>query len=103
MVGVIGGSMLIYSASRPGENGELSKAHQWIDQLRTKDQAKWEERNTLRTEIFEQAAYDKNLFKTVPKRDFEYRTPEYVEAKGFSGNRATTPPRSGVGVCMVCM
>lgn len=76
-LGAIGGSILVYNISRKGESGEPSTVHRWMEQLEsTNHQAKWAERNTMRTDVFERIAEDKNIFKTVPKRDFEYRTPE---------------------------
>lgn len=77
-LGAIGFSMLVYNVSRPGENGDTSALRRWINKTINDGIPKWEVRNTLRTDVLEQAAQDKNLFKTVAKRDMTYRTPEYV-------------------------
>lgn len=79
-LGAIGFSMATYTVSRPGKDGELSSLAKWIDGLRADYQHTWEERNTLRTNIKDQAAADRHTFQTVEKsRGFELRMPEYVD------------------------
>lgn len=67
--------MFMYSVSRD----EKSSLARWIDSYRSESQKTWEYRNTLRSDIKEQAARDKHLFSTSQKDPgFELRTPEYV-------------------------
>lgn len=76
-LGAIGSSMAIYGISRPSEDGAPSALHKWIDDYRQAEAPKWAERNTLRTDIFDQAAADRHMFASVEKkRSFHYRTPE---------------------------
>ncbi|CAN8098680.1 unnamed protein product [Discula destructiva] len=93
-LGAIGASMLVYNISRPSEDGEPSALRRWIDQTRQAGLPKWEERNTLRTDFYDQAAQDKNLFKSVQKRDFQYRTPELLN----SGCPNNVPAGHGVNL-----
>lgn len=74
-LGAIGLSMFMYSVSRD-ENSSLYK---WVDSFRAESQKTWEYRNTLRSDLKEQAARDKHLFQTSQKDEgYELRTPEYV-------------------------
>jgi hypothetical protein len=74
--------MFAYSISRPGANGEPSSFSKWLSQFDYFNH--WEARNTLRTELLEQAAHDKHLFLNAGKSTHvELKTPEYVR----------TPPR----------
>jgi hypothetical protein len=67
--------MFVYSISRD-EKSSLAK---WIDSYRAESQKTWEHRNTLRTDISEQAARDRHLFTTSQKDPgYELRTPECV-------------------------
>lgn len=67
--------MFMYSISRD----EKSSLARWIDSYRSESQKTWEYRNTLRSDIKEQAARDKHLFSTSQKDPgYELRTPEYV-------------------------
>lgn len=76
-LGAIGSSMLIYGISRPSEDGEPSALHKWTDGFRQAETPKWAERNTLRTDMYDQAAADRHMFGSVEKRkSFQYRTPE---------------------------
>lgn len=78
-LGAIGSSMAIYNISRPSEDGEPSTMHKWISSFRQAEMPKWVERNNLRTDIFDQVAADRHMFKSVEKaKGFQYRTPEYV-------------------------
>lgn len=68
--------MFIYSFSRD-ENSALVDA---VKNIQIGGQKTWEERNTMRTDLIEQAAADKHMFQTVEKRrGFDLRTPEYVD------------------------
>lgn len=74
-LGAAGLSMFMYSISRD-EKSSLAK---WIDSYRAESQKTWEYRNTLRSDLKEQAARDKHLFSTSQKdQGYELRTPEYV-------------------------
>lgn len=74
-LGAIGLSMFAYSISRD-ENSSLAK---WIDSFRAESQQTWEYRNTLRSDLKDQAARDRHLFATSQKDPgYELRTPEYV-------------------------
>ncbi|KAI1374113.1 hypothetical protein F4677DRAFT_447759 [Hypoxylon crocopeplum] len=68
-------SYIGYSISRPGPDGEPSSVTKW---LRNFDYFNdWEIRNTLRTNIIEQAAHDKHLFLNSGKNPHvELKTPE---------------------------
>ncbi|KAF3769224.1 hypothetical protein M406DRAFT_355219 [Cryphonectria parasitica EP155] len=80
-LGALGLSMFTYSISRPGKEGEASKLSQWIDSYRAQSQQTWEQRNTLRTDLKEQAAADRHLFNTVEKsKAFDLRTPELINS-----------------------
>jgi hypothetical protein len=77
-VGLVPASMFFYSISRPGKDGSPSSLTQWLkgfEYFRAED----EERNTLRTELMEQAANDKHLFLTARKNPtVDLKMPEYV-------------------------
>lgn len=92
-LGALGSAMALYSISRPSENGEPSAMHKWIDSFRQAEMPKWAERNTLRTDIFDQAAADRHLFVSVQKaQGFQYRTPEYVKANAQLRNLLESIP-----------
>ncbi|KAI1760965.1 hypothetical protein GGR53DRAFT_507414 [Hypoxylon sp. FL1150] len=73
-------SYLGYSISRPGADGSPSVGSRWL--RRNFDYFNdWEERNTLRTNIFEQAAHDKHLILYSGKSTHvELKTPELINA-----------------------
>ncbi|KAI7783147.1 NADH-ubiquinone oxidoreductase 17.8 kDa subunit [Diaporthe eres] len=76
-LGAIGLSMFAYSISRD-ENSSLAK---WVDSFRAESQKTWEYRNTLRSDIKDQAARDKHLFQTSQKDPgYELRTPELIDS-----------------------
>lgn len=69
--------MIGYKISRPGADGEPSSFSKWLKQFDYFND--WEMRNTLRTDIIEQAAHDKHLFLNADKSTHvELKTPEYV-------------------------
>lgn len=83
-LGAIGLSMFTYSISRPGKDGEQSSLSKWIDSYRAGAQDTWEQRNTLRTNIKDQAAADRHTFNTQEKTGgYEVRMPEYVNGSSF--------------------
>lgn len=72
-LGVVGLSMFAYSVSRD-ENSSVAK---WVDSIRAGSQKTWEERNTLSTNIRDQAARDRHILGTSQKDPgYELRTPE---------------------------
>lgn len=72
-LGVVGLSIATYSVSRD-EGSSLTK---WIGSLTSENVNAWDQRNTLRTEIAERAAVDRNIFTSSGnRRGFELRTPE---------------------------
>ncbi|KAI1645668.1 uncharacterized protein F4817DRAFT_342617 [Daldinia loculata] len=75
-----------YSISRPGPNGEESSVSTW---LRSFDYFNdWELRNTLRTNMIEQAAHDKHLLMNAGKSTHvELKTPELL----YSGSPWNVP------------
>ncbi|KAI1142725.1 hypothetical protein F5Y05DRAFT_365919 [Hypoxylon sp. FL0543] len=72
-------SYVAYSASRPGPDGEPSSVSKW---LRSFDYFNdWELRNTLRTNIIEQAAHDKHLLLNAGKNPHvDLKMPELINA-----------------------
>lgn len=67
--------MFAYSTSR-GKDSSLAK---WIDSFMGESQKAWESRNTLRSDLKDQAARDRHLFAASQKDPgYELRTPEYV-------------------------
>ncbi|KAI0404300.1 hypothetical protein F4802DRAFT_249536 [Xylaria palmicola] len=77
--GAIPASMFAYSISRPGPDGEPSSFSKWLKQFDYFND--WETRNTLRTEMLEQAAHDKHLFLNAGKSTHvELKTPELMYA-----------------------
>ncbi|KAI3322233.1 hypothetical protein HD806DRAFT_501454 [Xylariaceae sp. AK1471] len=77
--GAIPASMFAYSISRPGANGEPSSFSKWLSQFDYFNH--WEARNTLRTELLEQAAHDKHLFLNASKNTHvELKAPELLYA-----------------------
>ncbi|KAI3334800.1 hypothetical protein F4824DRAFT_467288 [Ustulina deusta] len=68
-----------YQISRPGADGEPSSFSKWLQQFDYFND--WETRNTLRTELFEQAAHDKHLFLNATKSTHvELKTPELLNS-----------------------
>ncbi|KAL1861748.1 hypothetical protein Daus18300_008717 [Diaporthe australafricana] len=83
-LGAVGASMFTYSISRD-EDSSLGK---WIDSFRVDYAKTWEQRNTLRSDLKDQAARDKHLFLTVQKEPgYELRTPELID----SGSPSNVP------------
>jgi hypothetical protein len=77
-MGVFGGSLLVYSISRPGQNGEQSTMHRWFEKLANYG-TEWETKNHLMTAALEQAAHDRHLLYGVERsKNFELTYPEYV-------------------------
>lgn len=79
-LGAIGLSMFTYNISRPGKDGEQPSLSKWIDSYRAESQDTWEQRNTLRSNMMDQAAADRHTFLTVEKAEYQLQTPEYVGA-----------------------
>ncbi|OTB02143.1 hypothetical protein M426DRAFT_322969 [Hypoxylon sp. CI-4A] len=72
-------SYVAYSVSRPGANGEPSSLTKWLKSFDYFND--WEIRNTLRTNMIEQAAHDKHLFNYAGKSPHvELKTPELINA-----------------------
>ncbi|KAI1120004.1 hypothetical protein F5Y10DRAFT_283630 [Nemania abortiva] len=68
-------SIAAYQISRPGDDGEPSSFSKWLQQFDYFND--WETRNSLRTQLFEQAAHDKHLFLNAGKSTHvELKTPE---------------------------
>ncbi|KAI8962353.1 hypothetical protein F5Y11DRAFT_323211 [Daldinia sp. FL1419] len=84
--GAVPASYIAYSVSRPGPNGEESSFSKW---LRSFDYFNdWELRNTLRTNIIEQAAHDKHLLLNATRSTHvELKTPELI----YSGSPWNVP------------
>ncbi|KAI1177417.1 hypothetical protein F4777DRAFT_541956 [Nemania sp. FL0916] len=75
-----------YSISRPGADGQPSSLTKWLEQFDFFND--WETRNTLRTNMLEQAAHDKHLFFSVERNTHvELKTPELF----FSGSPYNVP------------
>ncbi|TGJ85947.1 hypothetical protein E0Z10_g2831 [Xylaria hypoxylon] len=73
--GALPTSILAYQISRPGADGEPSSLSKWLQQFDYFND--WETRNTLRTELLEQAAHDKHLFLHAGRSTHvELKTPE---------------------------
>ncbi|KAJ9130245.1 hypothetical protein NKR23_g12284 [Pleurostoma richardsiae] len=53
-------SIFVYSISRPAKDGELTSFTKFFNSFESLSKT-WEERNIVRTAIFEQAAHDKHL------------------------------------------
>ncbi|KAI0970388.1 hypothetical protein F4678DRAFT_436651 [Xylaria arbuscula] len=73
-------SIVAYQISRPGADGEPSSLSKWLEQFDyfSKD---FEARNSLRTELLEQAAHDKHLFLNSGRSTHvELKTPELINA-----------------------
>ncbi|KAI0099893.1 hypothetical protein GGR51DRAFT_533980 [Nemania sp. FL0031] len=72
-------SIAAYQISRPGEDGEPSSLSKWLQQFDYFND--WETRNTLRTQLFEQAAHDKHLFLNAGKSTHvELKMPELIHS-----------------------
>ncbi|KAL1865409.1 hypothetical protein VTK73DRAFT_5278 [Phialemonium thermophilum] len=75
-VGAVFASVFVYTVSRPGEDGKprlLNSLWNRMEAMREQDQ----ERNALRTAVFEQAAHDKHLLYYAPRSDhIELKYPE---------------------------
>lgn len=84
-VGAIPVSYIIYSISRPSQDGEKG----WVGNLIQKYanlSEEWETRNALRTAAIEQAAHDKHLLYNAPRnRHIDLKFPEYVPPTHISG------------------
>lgn len=75
--GALPAAIVGYQISRPGEDGEPSSLSTWLKQFDYFND--WETRNSLRTDMLEQAAHDKHLFLNAGKSThIELKTPEYV-------------------------
>ncbi|KAI1334729.1 hypothetical protein F5Y15DRAFT_400174 [Xylariaceae sp. FL0016] len=72
-------SIFAYRITRPGADGEPSSISSW---LRSFDCfSDFEARNTLRTQLIEQAAHDKHLFLNAGKSmHVELKTPELIDS-----------------------
>ncbi|KAI0021468.1 hypothetical protein F4780DRAFT_737505 [Xylariomycetidae sp. FL0641] len=85
--GAIPLSMLAYSISRPGENGEPPALTTWLRSFGFL-QDEYETRNLLRTQAIEQAAHDKHLFmNSGGDLHIDLRDPELI----FSGSPRNVP------------
>lgn len=77
-LGAVAGSILVYSVSRPGANGEpssITKLYERFAYLKEQDEI----RNTLRTAAIEQAAHDKHLLNYNDRNaHIDLKFPEYV-------------------------
>ncbi|KAG7292186.1 hypothetical protein NEMBOFW57_002221 [Staphylotrichum longicolle] len=74
-LGVVGGSLLVYSISRPGQNGEQSTMHRWLRSWRTT--APSGRRRTPHDGGLEQAAHDRHLLYGAERsKSFELTYPE---------------------------
>ncbi|KAI1119372.1 hypothetical protein F5Y14DRAFT_395051 [Nemania sp. NC0429] len=68
-----------YQISRPGADGEPTPLSKWLTQFDYFND--WEARNTLRTNILEQAAHDKHLFLHAGKNmHVDLKTPELINS-----------------------
>ncbi|KAI1203930.1 hypothetical protein F5X97DRAFT_282473 [Nemania serpens] len=68
-----------YQISRPGADGEPSGLSKWMTQFDYFND--WEARNTLRTNILEQAAHDKHLFLHAGRNPHvDLKTPELINS-----------------------
>ncbi|KAI1814494.1 hypothetical protein GGS20DRAFT_410975 [Poronia punctata] len=84
--GLIPASFIGYKITRPGENGEPSSISKWLTQFDYFND--WEVRNTLRTDMLEQAAHDKHLFLNAGNSTHvELKTPELL----WSGSPYNVP------------
>ncbi|KAI0457749.1 hypothetical protein F5B21DRAFT_463003 [Xylaria acuta] len=77
--GALPASIVAYQISRPGADGESSSFSKWLQQF---DYFKdWEMRNSLRTELIEQAAHDKHLFLNAGRSTHvELKMPELINS-----------------------
>ncbi|KAI1737329.1 hypothetical protein F4680DRAFT_429155 [Xylaria scruposa] len=72
-------SIVAYQVSRPGADGEPSSLSKWLQQFDYFND--WETRNTLRTELIEQAAHDKHLFLNAGRSTHvELKMPELLNS-----------------------
>ncbi|KAH8163255.1 hypothetical protein CIB48_g5002 [Xylaria polymorpha] len=72
-------SIVAYQISRPGDNGEPSSFSKWLQQFDYFND--WEARNTIRTQLIEQAAHDKHLFLHAGRNTHvELKTPELINS-----------------------
>ncbi|KAK1758228.1 hypothetical protein QBC47DRAFT_358102 [Echria macrotheca] len=78
-IAAIPASYLVYTASRPGKDGEPTAISKWLE--KTMDLGKeWERRNHNNTAAIEQAARDKHLFLNAPRnRHIELTYPEVFQ------------------------
>lgn len=77
-LGAVAAAMTVYSVSRPAEDGSPSALRQWLEKKQQAAAPMWADRNALRADYYDQAAADRNLFKSVGRSEFVYRSPEYV-------------------------
>ncbi|KAI1145999.1 hypothetical protein F4825DRAFT_442052 [Nemania diffusa] len=77
--GALPAAIVGYQISRPGEDGEPSSLSTWLKQFDYFND--WETRNSLRTDMLEQAAHDKHLFLNAGKSThIELKTPELLHS-----------------------
>ncbi|KAI0433637.1 hypothetical protein F5Y09DRAFT_298385 [Xylaria sp. FL1042] len=77
--GAVPASIAAYQISRPGPDGEPAAFTKWLQQFDYFND--WETRNTLRTDMMEQAAHDKHLLLNSGKNmHIELKTPELMNS-----------------------
>lgn len=77
-VGAIPLSIFVYTISLPDADGKPKGLSSLIGRY-TEMSETWNERNTLRTAMIEQAAHDKHLLYNAPRnKHIELKFPEYV-------------------------
>lgn len=77
-MGTFVGTVFVYQISRPGENGELSALHKWVQKVSNYG-TEWETKNHLMSAALQQAARDKHLLYTADRSTYhELSYPEYV-------------------------
>lgn len=76
-MGAVPLSILGYQVTRPGKDGEPSSMTKWLTTFDAFNES--ERRNTIRTNIVEEAAHDKHLFYYGQRNTHvELKMPEYV-------------------------
>ncbi|KAI0391677.1 hypothetical protein F5Y17DRAFT_439697 [Xylariaceae sp. FL0594] len=84
--GAVPASLLAYQITRPGADGAPSTFSTWLRQFDYFND--WEARNTIRTDLIEQAAHDKHLFLNAGRSTHvELKTPELL----YSGSPWNVP------------
>ncbi|KAI1756983.1 hypothetical protein F4782DRAFT_480710 [Xylaria castorea] len=77
--GALPAAIVAYQISRPGADGEPSSLSKWLRQFDYFND--WEMRNSLRTELVEQAAHDKHLFLFASKSTHvDHKMPELINS-----------------------